>query len=46
MISNEELVVFTKELNLLLDEFYRCDNFKIKKQIYADILFLVEIIEP
>lgn len=46
MLSNDDLVLFTKELKLLLDEFFRCNNVQIKKQIYTDILFLIKIIEP
>ncbi|MCM3714867.1 hypothetical protein [Halalkalibacter oceani] len=45
MISNEEMIIFIKEFYLLLNEYQKCEDEALKKQIHNDILFLSEIIE-
>jgi hypothetical protein len=45
MISNEEMIMFMKEINLLIKEYKRCDDEYIKRKINDDIFFLSEIIK-
>ncbi len=44
MISNEEMVIFIKEINLLINDYNRCDDILVKKQIYDDILLLNKVL--
>ncbi|WP_157801040.1 hypothetical protein [Bacillus solitudinis] len=44
MISNEEMILFIKEIYLLTNEYEKCDEAVIKEQIYNDILFFSKII--
>ena len=45
MISSEEMITFIREIYLLINEYNRCDDLKIKNLINDDILFLSNIIK-
>ncbi|MCT2536940.1 hypothetical protein NC661_16255 [Aquibacillus koreensis] len=44
MVSEDELQLFKKEIYLLIDEYDRCLDIKIKNQIYHDIELLLDVI--
>lgn len=46
MIHDEEILLFTKELGRLIQDYYSCECEKIKNEIYNDILLLSEVISP
>lgn len=45
MISNEELIIFMKQINLLISEYNKCHDYQIKEQIYEEIIFLSDLID-
>lgn len=46
MITNEEMIIFIKEIFLLINEYNRCNDEFIKSKISDEISFLSEIIKP
>ncbi|WP_368505057.1 hypothetical protein AB3N04_05255 [Alkalihalophilus sp. As8PL] len=44
MISHEEMIIFLKEMYLLMNEYKRCEEAQIKELIYKDIQLLGEVI--
>ncbi len=46
MISSEEMTIFIEELYSLIQDYKRCNDTKLKKQIHDEILVLSEIIDP
>ncbi|MGG1219922.1 hypothetical protein ABE236_20985 [Priestia endophytica] len=45
-IGEKELLLFIKELGHLLEDHKRCENKRVKKEIYQDILLLSDVIDP
>lgn len=45
MISNEELIIFMKQINLLINEYNKCHDHQIKEQIYEEIIVLSDLID-
>ncbi|WP_157860764.1 hypothetical protein [Bacillus sp. LL01] len=44
MISHEEMIIFLKEMYLLMNEYKRCEEAQTKELIYNDIQLLGEVI--
>jgi hypothetical protein len=44
MISHEEMIIFLKEMYVLMNEYKRCEETQIKELIYNDIQFLGDVI--
>ncbi|WP_169907851.1 hypothetical protein [Priestia abyssalis] len=45
MICDEEMALFIKEFGHLLDQYQKCEEGKLKKAIYEDILLLGSVID-
>jgi len=45
MISNEEMIIFIKQIKLLISEYNKCHDLKIKEQIYEEIIVLSDLID-
>ncbi|WP_169908080.1 hypothetical protein [Metabacillus halosaccharovorans] len=45
MISNEEMIIFMKQIKLLINEYNKCYDVKIKEQIYEEIIVLSDLID-
>lgn len=45
MISNEEMIIFIKQIKLLINEYNKCQDLKIKEQIYEEIIVLSDLID-
>ncbi len=45
MISNEEMILFMKQINLLINEYNKCHDLQIKEQIYEEIIVLSDLID-
>ncbi len=45
MISNEELILFMKQINLLITEYKNCQDQQMKEQIYEEIIVLSDLID-
>jgi len=44
MVAVEEHMIFIKELGRLFDEYSQCEDERLKKEIYKDILLIGEAI--
>ena len=45
MVTNEELILFMRDLYSLICDYKKCENCNIKNQIYQEIQLLSEIIK-
>ncbi len=45
MVSAEEMVLFIKEIYLLINEYKRCNDAQLKELIKDDIMFFSEILK-
>jgi hypothetical protein len=46
IIGEKELLLFIKELGRLLEDYKKCKDKTIQKEIHLDILLLSEVIDP
>lgn len=45
MISNEEMIIFIKQIKLLINEYNKCHDLQLKEQIYEEIVILSQLID-
>ncbi|MFP3844917.1 hypothetical protein [Priestia filamentosa] len=46
IIREKELLLFIKELGLLLEDYKKCKDKAVQKEIQQDILLLSKVIDP